>query len=123
TRIKITERGPSRNVGGGAGQVRGRFAQQQTRGGRRGGRDLRKKQRPKGTGKQTQITTPAEHKRVIRIEETTTIADLGRNMGIKAQELLKKLWTMGMVGVTLNAQIDFETANLLASEFGYEVQN
>ena len=122
TRIKITERGPSGRAMPGQGQVRGRFAQQQTRG-RRPGRVVRKKQKQKGIGKQTQITTPAEHKRVIRIEETTSVTDLGKAMGIKAQELLKKLWGLGMVGVNINAAIDFETAQLLASEFGYDVQN
>jgi len=30
---------------------------------------------------------------------------------------------MGMTGVNINASIDFETAQILASEFGYEVQN
>ena len=74
-------------------------------------------------GKQTQLTTPAEHKRVIRIEDTITVADLARGMGIKAPEVLKKLWGMGMTGVNINAAIDFDTAQLLASEFAYEVQN
>ena len=54
-------------------------------------------------GKQTQLTTPAEHKRVIRIEDTITVADLARGMGIKAPEVLKKLWGMGMTGVNINA--------------------
>ena len=44
-------------------------------------------------------------------------------MGVKATEVLKKLWGMGMTGVNINASIDVETAQLLASEFGYEVQN
>jgi translation initiation factor IF-2 len=123
TRIKITERGPSRQALPGQGQVRGRFAQQQRRGGGRRGRDMRKKQMRRGGGKQTQITTPAEHKRVIRIEETVLIADVAKSMGTKANEVLRKLWTMGMVGVTINHSIDFETASLLANEFGYEVQN
>jgi translation initiation factor IF-2 len=30
---------------------------------------------------------------------------------------------MGMTGVNINASIDFDTAQILASEFGYEVQN
>ncbi len=76
-----------------------------------------------GGGKQTQITTPAEHKRVIRMEETIAISELAKSMGIKASEVLKKLWGMGMVGVNINATIDHDTAQLLASEFGYEVQN
>ncbi len=122
TRIKITERPIGRQAPPGAGQVRGRFAQQQQTRGRRT-RDTRKKQKPRGAGKQTQITTPAEHKRVIRMEETITVSDLARNMGVKANEVLKKLWGMGMMGITINAAIDHDTAQILASEFGYEVQN
>jgi translation initiation factor IF-2 len=121
TRIKITERGPSGRQMPGQGQVRGLYAQQQERG-RRGARDMRKKVVKKG-GKSTQITTPAEHKRVIRMEDTIAVADMAKNMGIKAAELLKKLWGMGMVGVNINASIDFETAGIVAGEFGYEVQN
>ncbi len=117
TRIKVVERPLATTRGQ---QVRrDRFNQANQRG---RGRNF-KKSKPKGSGRQTQITTPAEHKRVVRIEETTTVGDLGKHMGIKAQELLKKLWGMGMVGISLNASIDFETAQLLAAEFHYEVQN
>ncbi len=117
TRIKVVER-PLASTRG-AQVRRDRFNQANQRG---RGRNF-KKSKPKGSGRQTQITTPAEHKRVVRIEETTTVGDLGKNMGIKAQELLKKLWGMGMVGISLNASIDFDTAQLLATEFNYEVQN
>ncbi|HET7502895.1 MAG TPA: translation initiation factor IF-2 N-terminal domain-containing protein, partial [Kofleriaceae bacterium] len=135
-RIKITERTPAPGRPAPGPQpvnpIRGRFAQQQQqRGGPRGpgGRpgphnDFGRKKLPLGKkGKQTTITTPAEHKRVIRIEDSITVADLARNMGIKAPEVLKKLWGMGMTGVNINAAIDFDTAQILASEFGYEVQN
>ncbi len=129
-RIKITERTPS--VGGRApsgpqpvNPIRGRFAQQQQSRSPRGpSGEFGKKKLPLGKkGKQTTITTPAEHKRVVRIEDTIAVQDLARNMGIKAPEVLKKLWGMGMTGVNINASIDFDTAQILASEFGYEVQN
>ncbi|HEX4451330.1 MAG TPA: translation initiation factor IF-2 [Kofleriaceae bacterium] len=132
-RIKITERTP---LGGRpapgplpVNPIRGRYAQQQQQRGRPGqGRpggphDMRKKLPLGKKGKQTTITTPAEHKRVVRIEDTIAVAELARSMGIKAPEVLKKLWGMGMTGVTINASIDFDTAQILASEFGYEVQN
>jgi translation initiation factor IF-2 len=138
-RIKITERTPMTGRPAPGPQpvnpIRGRFAQQQQRGGPRpGGRpggpggaggsyDMRKKLPLGKKGKQTQVTTPAEHKRVIRIEDTIAIQDLARNMGIKAPQVLAKLWGMGMTGVNINASIDFDTAQILASEFGYEVQN
>jgi len=135
-RIKITERTPvvGRPPPGAppANPIRGRFAQQQQRGGRPGGpggrpgpgNDFGRKKLPLGKkGKQTTITTPAEHKRVIRIEDSITVADLARGMGVKSPEVLKKLWGMGMTGVNINAAIDFDTAQLLANEFAYEVQN
>ena len=134
-RIKITERTPMAGRPPPGPQpvnpIRGRFAQQQQRGGPRGpggrpgpGNDFGRKKLPLGKkGKQTQLTTPAEHKRVIRIEDTIMVADLARGMGIKSPEVLKKLWGMGMTGVNINASIDFDTAQILASEFGYEVQN
>jgi len=137
-RIKITERTPMAGRGPAPGPqpvnpIRGRFAQQQQqRGPRPGGHGrpggpndmMGRKKLPLGKkGKQTQLTTPAEHKRVIRIEDTITVSDLARGMGIKAPEVLKKLWGMGMTGVNINAAIDFDTAQLLASEFAYEVQN
>lgn len=117
TRIKVVERPLA--AGRGTAERRNRFTKQK----QRGRRDVRRKPKPRGPGRQTQITTPADHKRVVRIEETTTVGDLGKNMGIKSQELLKKLWGMGMVGISLNASIDLETAQLLAQEFNYEVQN
>ncbi len=42
-------------------------------------------------------------------------------MNLKASELIAKLMSMGMM-VTINQQIDSETAQLLASEFGCEVK-
>lgn len=122
-RIRITERAPtpSRQMPG-QGQIRGRFANQYGRG-RKKGRDFGRKRQPTKKGKSTQITTPADHKRVIRMEDTIAIPELAKGMGVKATEVLKKLWSMGMVGININASIDHETAQLLAGEFGYEVQN
>jgi translation initiation factor IF-2 len=136
-RIKITERKPTvgapQRPGGPPVPPRGgdRFAtrgrtQQQTRGGPGGNkRDQFARKRPltRKPGQKTLKTTPAEHKRVIRMEETIAISELARGMGVKANEVLKKLWGMGMLGVNINASIDHETAQIMASEFGYEVQN
>ncbi|MBA3538137.1 MAG: translation initiation factor IF-2, partial [Deltaproteobacteria bacterium] len=126
----ITERTPSGNRPPPGPQpvnpIRGRFAQQQQNRGPRsgpGGQFYRKKLPLGKKGKQTTITTPAEHKRVIRIEDSVTVGELARGMGVKSPEVLKKLWGMGMTGVNINASIDFDTAQLLASEFAYEVQN
>ncbi|HWN66709.1 MAG TPA: translation initiation factor IF-2, partial [Haliangium sp.] len=127
-RIKITERKPTVPPRPGVvpGQ-RDRFGArpggpQQARGQKRND-FARKRPITKKPGKQTLKTTPAEHKRVIRMEDTIAISELARGMGVKANEVLKKLWGMGMLGVNINASIDPDTAQILASEFGYEVQN
>ena len=39
----------------------------------------------------TEITTPKASKRVVRISEGVTVAELARNMGVKAGEIIKKL--------------------------------
>ena len=86
--------------------------------GRMGGK--RKTTRSKGA--KTQLTTPAEHKRVVRIDETISVGELGKEMGVKANELLGKLMKLGMM-VTINQQIDLETAELLATDYDYTVSN
>jgi translation initiation factor IF-2 len=72
--------------------------------------------------KKTEITTPRASKRVVRITEGVTVGDLGRNMGVKAGDLIKKLMELGQMA-TLNQVLDVDTATLLASEFGYSVEN
>jgi translation initiation factor IF-2 len=63
-----------------------------------------------------------QEKKVVRIAETIVLAELAKAMGIKATELIMKLLTMGM-RVTINQSLDYETASLLANEFGWEIQN
>ncbi|MCD6497305.1 MAG: translation initiation factor IF-2 [Deltaproteobacteria bacterium] len=73
--------------------------------------------------KQTLITTPAEHKRRVRMEGAISVVDMARQMGIKATDALKKLWAMGMKGVTINTSLDEDTATLLAAEFSFDIEN
>ena len=53
--------------------------------------------------------------------EVVTVAELARKMNLKASMLIGKLMSMGMM-VTINEQIDAETAQILASEYGTEVK-
>jgi translation initiation factor IF-2 len=72
--------------------------------------------------RKTEITTPKASKRVVRISEGVTVADLARNMGVKAAEVIKKLMALGVMS-TVNQVLDVDTATLVASEFGYNVEN
>jgi hypothetical protein len=72
--------------------------------------------------RKTQLTTPAAHKRVVRVDDTISVGELGKAMGVKATELMRKLMGMGVMA-TINQQIDIDTAGLLAADYEYEVKN
>jgi len=79
------------------------------------------KKRSTKKGKQTEITEMAEHKKVIRLEETITVAELSQTMGVKSSDLIRKLMTNGKM-VTVNQPVDFDTASVLALEHGWKVE-
>ncbi len=72
-------------------------------------------------GLKPQITTPKAIKRRIKIDDTIILADLAKRMGIKANEMIAKLMSLGVMA-TVNQTIDFDTAVLVSTEFGYEVE-
>jgi translation initiation factor IF-2 len=86
----------------------------------RKGKKKGKAARP-ASDQQPQITTPKAIKRRIKIDDTVVLSDLAKRMGVKGNELIKRLMEMGMM-VTLNQSIDYETAELLASEYQFEVE-
>ena len=73
--------------------------------------------------KQTQITTPAEHKRVIRMADTIAVAELAKKMGVKGSESSRSCGRLGMMGVNINQDIDLDTATLIATEFGFQIES
>jgi translation initiation factor IF-2 len=80
-----------------------------------------KKKKPTRKGAKTLITERAEHKKVIRIEESISVSELSQAMGVKASDLIRKLMQGGKM-VTINAQIDADTAALLAMANGFTVE-
>jgi translation initiation factor IF-2 len=62
-----------------------------------------------------------EYKKIIReviLPELITISDLSARMSEKTGDVVKKLFTMGMV-VTSNQAIDADTAEIIIGEFGH----
>ncbi len=53
----------------------------------------------------------------VDIMESVSVSELARKMNLKASDLIQRLMSMGMM-VTINQQIDADTATILASEFG-----
>ncbi|MCL2382409.1 MAG: translation initiation factor IF-2 [Treponema sp.] len=57
----------------------------------------------------------------IEIMEVISVSDLARKMNLRASDLIQKLMAMGQM-VTINQQIDSDTATILAAEFGADVK-
>jgi translation initiation factor IF-2 len=72
-------------------------------------------------GQKTQITVAKAIKRRIKIDDTIILSDLAKRMGIKANEMIKRLMGMGVMA-TVNQTIDYDTAVLVAAEFEYEIE-
>ncbi|MDR2142770.1 MAG: translation initiation factor IF-2, partial [Treponema sp.] len=67
----------------------------------------------------TRVANPVP--KSIDIMEVVSVSELARKMNLKASDLIQKLMSMGMM-VTINQQIDAETATILAADFGADVK-
>ena len=80
-----------------------------------------KKKKPTKKGQKTIITTMAEDKKVIKIQDGITVSELSQRMGIKNNDIIKKLMASGKMA-TANQTIDPDTAALLALDYGWKVE-
>ncbi|MBI5549272.1 MAG: translation initiation factor IF-2, partial [Deltaproteobacteria bacterium] len=80
-----------------------------------------KKRKATKKGAKTQITEMAEEKKVIKIEEAMTVSELSQTLGVKSNELIKKLMAAGKM-VTVNSPVDAATVTTLASDYGWRVE-
>ncbi|MBQ6606609.1 MAG: translation initiation factor IF-2 [Firmicutes bacterium] len=71
-------------------------------------------------GEPKQVMPPVTPKK-ITIGETVVLGELAKTMGKTAAELIKRLFTMGMMA-TINQELDSDTAILLGDEFGVTVE-
>lgn len=58
---------------------------------------------------------------VIEINRTITVGELAKQLDIKATELIKKFFSLGLI-VTINQTLSEEEIEIIASEFGKEVK-
>ncbi|WP_027180132.1 translation initiation factor IF-2 [Maridesulfovibrio bastinii] len=81
----------------------------------------------KGKNQNKPVVQPASKpikaaKRKIKFDEAIRLSDMAHQMGLKAQELIKVLFGLGVMA-TINQSLDYDTALLLAAEFEYEIEN
>jgi translation initiation factor IF-2 len=81
------------------------------RGGRRGDR---------GDNNMSTFVAPVEQQvQEVHVPETISVADLAHKMSVKASEVIKQLMKLGQM-VTINQQLDQETAMILVEEMGHK---
>lgn len=84
----------------------------------------RKKKRRKEPQAAESVPPHAEAKAIkrrIKVIESITVGELAHRMGVKANEVIAKLMGLGIMA-TLNQPLDVDTASMVASDFGYEVE-
>ncbi len=88
--------------------------------GRMPGRKRGMRKAVRKTGK-SELTVPKAIKRRVKVSESITVGELAKRMGIKSSEIIKQLLSMGVVA-NINYPIDYDSAAIVASEFGFEVE-
>ena len=64
---------------------------------------------------------PVKIEKAYMTAETILVRDLSERLGKPAGEIIKKLFLLGIMA-TINQELDYDTANLVASEFGIELE-
>ncbi|MEN8188813.1 MAG: translation initiation factor IF-2 [Thermodesulfobacteriota bacterium] len=107
------------------GGKKGRKKVQITRFGEEYSRHQGRRGRKSGGKVSRKPTQPAAEMKAIKkrivVYETVSVGDLSHRMGVKASEVIAKLMGLGVMA-TLNQALDVDTATLIATDFGYEVE-
>ncbi len=62
-----------------------------------------------------------KEKRILHVSEFITTSDLAKMMNVEPTEVITKCFQLGLI-VSLNQRLDKETIELVAMDFGYEVE-
>lgn len=78
------------------------------------------KQNTSGKSNNVPFVAP-ERKKAFVLDENVTVKEFSETVGISVSEIVKKLMSYGIFA-TINNEIDFDTASLVAEEFGITVE-
>ncbi len=82
----------------------------------------RRKRRDAPAAKPKVAAAPKQEKKVVRVEGEISVAELAKQLGAKAAQVQGKLMALGTM-VAVNQTVDVSTAEQVAAEFGFEVQD
>jgi len=85
--------------------------------------EVQKRKKVKKEVKPPPVVQKKPEKRVIKVEEgqKITAMDLSRHLGVKVQELIRKIEALG-VKVKKDEPLDMDAVSVVAGEYGYDVQ-
>ena len=81
----------------------------------------RNKKNKKGQAPQKETHEFTEVMHHVVVEQAITVQELAKQLGKKASEVIMKLMSMGMMA-TMNQELDFETASIIAEEYGATIE-
>ncbi len=79
------------------------------------------KKNKKAQSHQKEVHDFAEVQHHVVVEHTITVQELARQLGKKASEIIMKLMSLGVMA-TMNQELDFETASIIAEEYGASIE-
>ena len=68
-----------------------------------------------------QSNAPVENENVVLYKENMMIAELAKAMGVAASEIIKKLFSLGLM-VNINSPISFENAEIIVLDYGKDLK-
>ncbi|MFH1466924.1 MAG: translation initiation factor IF-2 [Pseudomonadota bacterium] len=83
--------------------------------------EVRRKKRTRRMGGAKKMSPqPKAQKRRVQVDGTISVSQLAKELSVKATDLVRALMGMGKMA-RINDDLDFETAQLVAAEYEYEV--
>lgn len=119
---KATNRDRDKNRNKDKQQVKGSYATKESRPNRSAGHQMNMKKRPTNNPqpKNAQAAVEIVRPTYVEISETINVKEFATLIKREVSEVIKALFMLGVM-VTINQDIDFETAQLIGEEFGVEI--
>ncbi len=101
-------------------QIKGSYATRESRPNRSAGHQMPHNRRPNNAPKAPQPVVEIQRPTHVEVGESINVKEFSALIKREVNEVIKALFMLGMM-VTINQDIDFETAQLIGDEFGVEV--
>ncbi len=85
-------------------------------------RRMRGPKRQKSAPVQNEATAMKAAKRVVAMSESITVGEIAKQMSTKSGQIIAKLIELGVMA-TINQALDKDTAEIIATEFGYTIES